>query len=86
MARTTKQTKLTPTQKAKSKYYQKNRDVIIKKIVEINKNKYYNDEVYRQYILDIHKAYYQANKEKKKQYYQMRKHKKLEQSLIIPVV
>ena len=77
--------KLTSMQKAKAKYYIKNREAIIDKIVEYNKTRYHNDNDYRQYVLDIHKAYYEKNKAKKREYYLKRKQLKLEQHQSIKV-
>jgi hypothetical protein len=70
---------LTPLQKAKSKYYQKNKVKIIQQINEMHKNKYHTDEDFRQSILKWKKAYYQANKDKKKEYYLKRKQAKQQQ-------
>ena len=38
---------MTAIQRAKSKYYKKNRESIIQKINEIHKNKYHNDNEFR---------------------------------------
>ena len=70
---------MTAIQRAKSKYYKKNRESIIQKINEIHKNKYHNDNEFRENILANMKAYYQANKQKKKEYYLKRKQQTLTQ-------
>jgi hypothetical protein len=74
--------KLTPLQRAKSKYYQKNRKTIMNKIQDINKKRYNEDENYRKKCLDIAREYYEANKEKKKIYYQMKKQAKQQEQQI----
>ncbi len=44
------------------KYNEENREEINKKILEINKNRYKNDEEYREYIKAKRKEYYQKTK------------------------
>ena len=67
---------LTPSQKAKSKYYYKNKEYLIKQINEKKIKRYFNDDVFRQKVLNSNKAYYEANKDKIKQYYLMKKQQK----------
>jgi hypothetical protein len=64
---TTKKT-LTEEQRAErkkkyiKKYTEENREEINKKVLEINKNRYKNDEEYREYIKQKRKEYYQKTK------------------------
>lgn len=44
------------------KYTAENKEEINKKILEINKNRYKNDEEYREYIKRKRREYYQKNK------------------------
>ena len=73
---------LTAIQRAKHKYYLKNKDKLMSQINIINKHKYNNDYEFREQILNKMKRYYQANKEKKKEYYLSRKKQKTETNSI----
>jgi len=69
---------LTASQKAKMRYYQKNRVQLLKQIADINNKRYQTDDIYRAKILQNYKNYYNANKDKKKEYYLMKKSLKQE--------
>lgn len=71
--------KLTPLQKAKNKYYQKNRMVLMHKINEINKTKYQTDDNFREKVCGYARKYYDNNKDKKKAYYLKKKLEKQQQ-------
>lgn len=74
---------LTPIQKAKAKYYIKNKDKIIQNIAENHRNRYKNDDEFRAKILSNMKEYYNKNKAKRHEYYLKRKQEQQQQTISV---
>lgn len=69
---------LTPLQRAKAKYFRKNKERLMQQNVIYAKKRYHENPQFRESVLESNKKYYEANKEKKRQYNQLKKKEKLD--------